>query len=267
MGRISLRALQVRRRAIANLADRFRPPAIWLDAVAEIPPGQIMTRKQPTQHPLIKTRTKTLPRPAAASTKLPPPTNTYTITEPQRHNKRPSRKFRPLPIAYEEDELRRTFYTDHPWELARPRVVLESSGQDAAWTDYSQGVRSANAPLSGESVVQRQLYLLENEPDISEPEAYDRARKEFYDERLKEDVERRVAVEEARAVGAEFGKSLNQKSLEVEDKMYNDWERWSRSRVQEMQQKNAAFVGQAMRGDAEVEDEEDKIEVGVFAGR
>lgn len=161
-----------------------------------------------------------------------------------RTKKKASQLFQPVPIRYEEDECRKQFYSDHPWELARPRVVLETTGDDSKMRDYSRNVRSPNAPLNGESVVQRQLYLLHNVPDISENQAYDVARKEFYAHRLREEIERRIAVEEAEAVGADFGKGLNQKSLEIEDKMYEDWERWSKQSVLEGMQRSAAFTGQ-----------------------
>jgi small subunit ribosomal protein S23 len=43
--------------------------------------------------------------------------------------------FQPLPITYPEDKLRSEFFGDHPWELARPRLVVEDNGNDAK--DYN----------------------------------------------------------------------------------------------------------------------------------
>jgi small subunit ribosomal protein S23 len=248
MGRLNLAPLRVRRRAIASLrAEQKKTQVIWLDVIDHIPPAQIFTRQQPTQHPLTKIRTKKITPSSSSDTPLLPSTRTEVTTiEPRRTKKRASRIFQPVPIRYEEDELRKQFYSDHPWELARPRVVLESSGQNTTTQDYSRNVRSLNAQLNGESVVQRQLYLLHNVPDISASQAYDIARKEFYAYRLREDIERRVAAEEAGGVGADFGKSLNQKSIELEDQMYDDWERWSRQKVMENMQKSAAFSGQML---------------------
>lgn len=256
MGRLNLTPLRVRRRAIANLdMKRTKNTPVWLDVMADIPPAQIFTRQQPLQHPLTKIRTKTISPPSDPDVPLAPRTTTteVTTTKHSRTRKKASQLFQPLPIRYEEDGLRNQFYHDHPWELARPRVVLETSGDDSSLRDYSRDVRSPNAPLNGESVVQRQLYLLHNVPDITENQAYDIARKEFYAHRLREDIERRVAAEEAEAVGADFGKSVNQRSIEIEDRMYDGWESWSRQSVLENMQKSAAFTGQQLQSGPESE--------------
>ena len=235
---------------------------VWLEVVADIPPAQIFTRQQPVQHPLTKIRTKTI-SPANSNPKLPPRTSTEVTTiKPTRSKKRASQVFQPVPIRYEEDELRKQFYSDHPWELARPRVVLETSGDNYTHRDYSRNVRSPNAQLNGESVVQRQLYLLHNVPDIKESQAYDMARKEFYAHRLREEIERRVAAEEAEAVGADFGPSINQRSIELENKTYDDWERWSRQTVTENMQKSAAFAGQMLEGGGDAGGVRDVVDQG-----
>ena len=57
--------------------------------------------------------------------------------------------FKPLPIRYEEDDLRSVFFSDHPWELARPRVVLEDGGRDWEGDDWSH-IRQKGRGLSGE---------------------------------------------------------------------------------------------------------------------
>ena len=76
--------------------------------------------------------------------------------------------------------------------------------------------------LLGHSVVQRQLWLMENE-GVSRSEAYDKARKEFYDLRMQEDIERRIAAEEARATGAYFGKTYIEVGVELERKVLEEW--------------------------------------------
>lgn len=277
MGRLNLTPLRVRRRAIANLeTERTRTRPIWLDVMADIPPAQIFTRQQPIQHPLTRLRTKAILPPPNSDPQISPQTIVEVTTiKSTRTKKKASQVFQPVPIRYEEDELRKQFYNDHPWELARPRVVLETSGDNSTLRDYSRNVRSPNAPLNGESVIQRQLHLLHTVPDITESQAYDVARKEFYAHRLREDIERRVAAEEAEAVGADFGKSINQRSIEIEDKMYDDWERWSRQTVMENMQRNAAFSGQMVNTGTESEGVKDvgeqegdrKIQDRLFAGQ
>ena len=45
--------------------------------------------------------------------------------------------FQPVPVSYQEDRLRWEYFNDHPWELSKPRVVLESDGRDAERWDWS----------------------------------------------------------------------------------------------------------------------------------
>lgn len=91
------------------------------------------------------------------------------------------------------------------------------------------------------SVVQRQLWLLQNNPSMTRPQAYDQARKEFYDLRLQQDVERRVAKEEALATGAQFGKSVNEIGMELEDIEYEKWKAWAAKEAETINRKNAAM--------------------------
>lgn len=98
------------------------PP--WVRALRYIPPAEVLTRPYPIQH-----------------------------TEPRdrgRAAQRPRNMFRPTRIVHPEDELRRDFYRDHPWELARPKLVLELDGKDARYRDWSKGLRQPGMALSGE---------------------------------------------------------------------------------------------------------------------
>ncbi len=92
-----------------------------------------------------------------------------------------------------------------------------------------------------DSVIQRQLWLLQNIPDISRAQAYDIARKEFYDLRLQEDVERRVAKEEAMSTGAYFGPSQLEIGMELENKEFERWKVWAQKQVEFQQQQQAAM--------------------------
>lgn len=238
MGRINLTSLRVRNRALADLqSNKYRTPPVWLDIVGQIPPAQILTRQQPIKHAVAQVRTRSLP-----SGK----TEQYVIDAPTKKSKsgKRSRLFAPVEIKYEEDQLRKQFFQDHPWELARPRMVLETTGNQHANSDYSKGLQQPMIPLSGESVVQRQKWLLENVPDITMEESYDVARKEFYTLRRQEAIRRKVAREEALHMGAQPERSILQWSMQIENKHYDDWEAWSREQVVELTQKNAAFSGE-----------------------
>lgn len=120
MGRYDFRALRVRQTAKA-LFDSKRNQNLpqWYDVVGNIPPSE------------------TLARPVLRVPKI-------------RHARKASKLFKPLPIAYPEDKLRSEFFGDHPWELARPRLVVEDSGNDAKGYDWSNIVQPGKQ-LDGES--------------------------------------------------------------------------------------------------------------------
>jgi len=217
MGRYDFRPLRVHQTATQLLTSRrlkSRPP--WFDVISSVPVTQALIRTQPHQH-----------RERAQTTKA----------------RKPSKLFQPQKITYEEDSLRKEFFSDHPWELARPRVVLENDGKDGERTDWSQ-IRQSGRPLDGESVIQRQMWLLHNVPNMTKAKAYDQARQEFYGLRLQDDVERRIAKEEALATGAYFGKSMLQIGMELEDQAFEHWKEWAKKEVRvEEHRRGAAYTG------------------------
>ncbi|KAK2592611.1 mitochondrial ribosomal small subunit component [Conoideocrella luteorostrata] len=161
-----------------------------------------------------------------------PPAESLVRTVTPRHRmpnpkaKKPKKLYRPQSISYPEDAIRTSFYKDHPWELARPRVILELDGKDYQRCDWSKGLRQPGIPLTGECVVQRQLHLMENE-NMSKRKAYDTARREFYRLRHEEEVEKRVTLEEAKHVGAYFGKSRLDVGMQLEDQEFENWKTWA----------------------------------------
>lgn len=95
------------------------PP--WYRVVGAIPPAETLVRTIPPQQ-----------------------------RQPNRKATKPKNIYKPQQIRYREDSLRTTFYKHHPWELARPRIVLESDGKDYQHCDWSKGVRQPGIPLTGE---------------------------------------------------------------------------------------------------------------------
>jgi len=207
------RVYQTATRLLESQSITQAPP--WYKTIGLIPPSEILTRTQPIQHRESTKKSRT---------------------------RKPSKMFRPQPIEYEEDRLRKEFYGDHPWELARPRIILENDGKDGQKCDWSR-IQQNGRPLNGESVVQRQLWLINN-AGMDSNEAYDKARKEFYALRHEEEVERRVAREEASWVGAHFGKRVLDVSMELEDKTYERWKEWATKEFEAIErQKDAAYTG------------------------
>ncbi|PHH73863.1 hypothetical protein CDD82_5230 [Ophiocordyceps australis] len=173
-------------------------PPPWFNVVNSIPPAETMVRTRAYQH-----------------------------RQPCKLSKRkPKNIYRPQPIFQPEDKLRATFFQDHPWELARPRVIVESDGMDHHRRDWSKPLHMSNAPAYGESVVQRQWWLMQN-GTMSRSKAYDTARREFYWVRQRQDIERRIAVEEARWTGAYFGKTPLDVGMMLEDHAFEKWKLWA----------------------------------------
>ncbi|BDD56413.1 mitochondrial ribosomal small subunit component [Monascus purpureus] len=236
MGKYNLTALRVRQTALNQKSNgKISKFPQWFDVVRDIPPSEVLIRNQPQQHQLIRQRVKTIPGTSK-------PQVTFEVQEKPVKPKKASRLFQPVEIKYEEDQLRKEFFRDHPWELARPRVLVESTGKDFERYDWSR-IQQPGKRLDGESVVQRQLWLLNNIPDMNKSTAYDIARREFYRLRLQEDIERRVAAEEAEATGAVFGPSLLEVGMELENKEFEHWKEWAKMEVEVQKQNNVAFVG------------------------
>ena len=264
MGRINLSALRVRKRALANLDTRqtSNRPA-WLDIMADIPPAQIFTRQQPINHSSAHVRTETLPDGRTKQLlKLP----TQRAQTKSQRNKIAPHIYSPQDLKYEEDDLRKQFFSDHPWELARPRVVLETNGDQYANADWSTGLVQPGIPVSGECVVQRQLWLLENIPDITKAESYDIARKEFYAVRQRQQTARRIAVEEAVNMGADFGPNDFAKAMTVESKIHDEWMEWAEKQNMELDARNASFSGQQLSAERTALDETKQVEQGSNPG-
>lgn len=108
-----------------------RPP--WFNVLATCPPGESLVRPIPTQH--------------------------HEIVPKTRKQRKPKHIYKPQRLAYPEDKLRRTFFMDHPWELARPRNLVEQDGKDYQLVDWSKGLRQQSVPLTGERFVHLDQFM------------------------------------------------------------------------------------------------------------
>jgi small subunit ribosomal protein S23 len=118
------RVVDVAQKHLASKVNENHTPVAppWLKVLEMIPPTDVITRDIPV-----------------------------TLQAPDPRMRKPRRTYMPQKIVYEEDQLRTTFFKDHPWELARPRVVLEADGKDPRRYDWSTGLVQEGIPLSGES--------------------------------------------------------------------------------------------------------------------
>lgn len=142
MGKINLTALRVRETALKQFANgKISRLPQWVDVVGEVPPSETLIRNPPVQHQLVRQRTKTI----AGSSQ---PQVVFEVQEKRRKPKKASRMFQPVELKYEEDELRQDFFRDHPWELARPRVLVETTNNRAP-LDWSR-LKQPGKRLDGE---------------------------------------------------------------------------------------------------------------------
>lgn len=140
MGKLNFAALRVRQTAIAQIANgKTRRTPAWLNITSEIPPAAVLTRNTVIPHTLERQRRVTDPETGVVTTVI------------QSYGKR-RHKNTPRKLVYEEDGLRQRFYKDHPWELARPRVILENRGNDYKRYDWSRLIQPGKR-LDGERCV------------------------------------------------------------------------------------------------------------------
>lgn len=147
--------------------------------------------------------------------------------------------FKPQKLTFVEDSLRSLFYEQHPWELARPKILLENNGDNEAETDWSS-IRQLSKPLDGESVVQRTLYLLNQEgSEYTLESAYDQARFEFYRIRIEQEIQQQVSEEENRMYGAVYSTSALNHGVQKEQSIIDEWKEKAVEISQIQQSRNA----------------------------
>ncbi|KAJ3574028.1 hypothetical protein NP233_g2050 [Leucocoprinus birnbaumii] len=199
-------ANQVHQQVSRLMRADFTKEPVWYKAVLQYPP---------------------LPLPPRA----PPPRTEYDNRTPkpvflpgQRMNLRKP-KLRPLPVHYIEDDIRRQFFRDHPFEAFRPRTLVEgaeiepehaTTGQ--AWTRLRQRGRN---PTPEDAI--RFAMNLHQHHNLSLSEAYLRAVAQFRALRSEHHIATTYAALEAETFGSVFGGTEIQKMHEKELKVLDSW--------------------------------------------
>lgn len=117
------RLLQVRSAARGGPSQ---PPPPWYTVIGNLPPSERLVR---------------------------PP-----LQPARRKGRKASKLFQPVNLKYEEDQLRLDFFGDHPWELARPRQIVEDDGKDYQKFDWSQ-LDQPTKQIDGERCIHLPTYL------------------------------------------------------------------------------------------------------------
>ncbi|KAI9360203.1 mitochondrial ribosomal protein S25 [Pilaira anomala] len=199
-------------RHVSNMlkGNLMKKSPVWLPVVQAIPPGPSIIR---SQNPEVNISGQT----ELEQTLLSKPRNTNRLRHSEKHLRTPPP--RPRAIVYPEDKLRRQFFKDHPFELARPKVLVEND-LGINRTDYSKLMLDGMHPseIDGDAVIKYQLHLMTHE-NMPERKAYAKATSEFYEIRAQQEQEERKAREGMNSILNTFHrKKWTQKGLYLEER-------------------------------------------------
>ncbi|KAI3402815.2 RSM25 [Candida oxycetoniae] len=156
-------------------------------------------------------------------------------------------------LKFIEDELRNFFHSQHPWELARPKTLIENKGDEISRKCDWSHMLQLQKPLDGESVVQRTMYIIQNDPEVTDIfDAYDMARFEYYKLRMAEEMESHIAREESAMHGAVFESTHADWNLRNEQNYIDDWVKLAGDETKFMEanaNKSRAPVGSMVEGE------------------
>ncbi|KAG2182289.1 hypothetical protein INT43_007216 [Umbelopsis isabellina] len=190
----------------------LKKPPTWFAAVQAVPPGPSVIRAQNTEVNIAgQTNAE---KQFGQANRLP----AHSINRHKQKNLK-TRAPKPRPIVYPEDRLRRQFYKDHPFELQRPKLLVETT-DGINRTNFSQLLLDGMHPaqVDGETVIKYQLHLMVSQ-NMTERQAYAKATSEFYEIRAQEEEEKRLAQSKIDSVfNALAAKKQTERTLQREEK-------------------------------------------------
>lgn len=208
--------------------DYLDKEPLWLKAVLEHPPLPLPPKAPPARFPPDGKPYDLPPRRAAMSDKM--------LKKPE--------KARTSPIFYLEDEVRRQFFRDHPFEAFRARSMVESGLIESehpvrgeAWTRLSQRGRNpspeeyvcdalslyicSSSTLNSAIRFAVNLYEYHGKPLT---DAYTSSIAQFRALRAEQHIASQVAIAEAQAYGGVFKAGELEKGFLREQEYLKSWE-------------------------------------------
>ncbi|SMN18766.1 similar to Saccharomyces cerevisiae YIL093C RSM25 Mitochondrial ribosomal protein of the small subunit [Maudiozyma saulgeensis] len=218
--KIQTNAVNILERTSSYLqAGLLRKTPAWYNVVADIQPVKKFNREPIFKNPSNgRDRTEFRPFSENVNSKGLYKTRYNVVDKKTVTNK----LYKPPKLIYLEDKLRQLFYEQHPWEMSRPKVVVENE-MDVKY-DWSH-ILQLGKPLDGESVVQRSLYLVKNKQFDNIIDSYNHARFEFYRIRMQQELDEQIAQEEAEMFGSVFESSALQYGIEQEQRVIDQWKK------------------------------------------
>ncbi|KAF9448180.1 hypothetical protein P691DRAFT_65885 [Macrolepiota fuliginosa MF-IS2] len=134
-------------------------------------------------------------------------------------------KPRPLPIKYIEDDVRRQFFRDHPFEAFRPKTLVEGAGIESPHSVKGEEwmrLRQRGRNPSPEDAIQFAVNLHQHH-NLSLSQAYLRAVAQFRALRSEHHIASTFAVNEAETFGAIFENTEIENTFEREKKALESW--------------------------------------------
>ncbi|KAL1951451.1 hypothetical protein VTO73DRAFT_600 [Trametes versicolor] len=196
-------ASQVHKQASRLIREGYiqREPA-WYRAVLDNPPLPLPAREPPSRTHFDTPDAVALTRPAHAAT------------------------ISPLPVQYVEDQVRKQFFRDHPFEAFREKSLVENEKVESEhpvrgkeWKRLKQRGRNP----SPEDAIRYAVNLYEHQ-NVNLSDAYASAVAQFRSLRSEVSIARQVALAEAEALGVEFGPSQTEITFRKESKAFETFQ-------------------------------------------
>ncbi|KAI5124153.1 hypothetical protein M0805_000963 [Coniferiporia weirii] len=195
---------------------------LWYKAVLEHPPFPLPPRAPPNRLP---------PSDEYAPYDLP-----ANLPLASRH-KRPS-KMKTSPIVYFEDEIRRQFFRDHPFEAFRERSLVEEDLVEdghpvhgKAWSRLSQRGRNPTP----EDAIRFAVNLYEHTEELSLSDAYAAAVMQYRALRSEQHIASQVAAAEAAHYGTVFKPGPIERGFSQERENLKSWEQKKYTEAESME--------------------------------
>ncbi|OBZ79450.1 37S ribosomal protein S25, mitochondrial [Grifola frondosa] len=202
-------AAQVHKQTSRLLREKYikREPA-WYKAVLEHPPLPLPAKEPPSRSEFDLPLAQPLTRPAS------------------------SKEIRPLPVQYVEDEIRKQFFRDHPFEAFRETSLVEAATIEPEhpiraekWTRLRQRTRNP----SPEDAIRYAVNLHEYH-NLSVTHAYASAVAQFHSLRSEHQLAKNFALMESEHYGMQFGPTQVEIAFEKEEKAFETWRKKDKER-------------------------------------
>ncbi|CDO73464.1 hypothetical protein BN946_scf185013.g99 [Trametes cinnabarina] len=190
-------ANQVHKQASRLLREGYiqREPA-WYRAVLDHPPLPLPAREPPSRTHFDAPEDVPLTRPSTST------------------------KIQPLPVQYIEDQVRKQFFRDHPFEAFREKSLVEGATVESEHPvrgEQWKRLRQRSRNPSPEDAIRYAVNLYEHH-NMPLSDAYASAVAQFRSLRSEITIARQVALSEAEYLGIEFGPSQIEITFEKENK-------------------------------------------------